>query len=35
MMIGAAVAGLLIVSLLFEMISSAPKPVEHRERRGK
>jgi hypothetical protein len=32
MLIGAGVAGLLIVSLLFEMLSSAPKPVEHRER---
>jgi hypothetical protein len=33
MIIGAAVAGFLIVSLFFEMLSSAPKPVEQRERR--
>jgi hypothetical protein len=32
MIIGAAVAGLLIVSLFFEMLSSAPKPAENRER---
>ena len=31
MMIGAAVAGLLIVALFLEMVSS-PKPVEERER---
>jgi hypothetical protein len=31
MLIGAAVAGLLIVSLFFEMLSSSPKPVEERE----
>ncbi len=30
MIIGAAVAGLLIVSLFLEMVSSAPKPVEQR-----
>jgi hypothetical protein len=34
MLIGAAVAGLLIVSLFFEMLSSAPKPAEQRERRA-
>jgi hypothetical protein len=28
MIIGAAIAGLLIVSLFFEMISSSPKPSE-------
>ncbi len=33
MIIGAAVAGLLIVSLFFEMLSSSPKPIEQRERR--
>jgi len=33
MIIGAAVAGLLIVSLFFEMLSSAPKAAEQRERR--
>jgi hypothetical protein len=33
MIIGAAVAGLLIVSLFFEMLSSAPKPAEQRVRR--
>ncbi len=32
MLVGAGIAGLLIVSLLFEMLSSAPKPVEQRER---
>jgi len=31
MLIGAAVAGLLIVSLFFEMLSSSPKPAEERE----
>ena len=30
MMIGAAIAGLLIVSLFLEMISSSPKPSEER-----
>ncbi|HVO99999.1 MAG TPA: hypothetical protein VMT15_18125 [Bryobacteraceae bacterium] len=30
MIIGAAIAGLLIVSLFFEMISSSPKPSEER-----
>jgi hypothetical protein len=33
MMIGAAVAGLLIVSLFLEMVASSPKPVEQRERK--
>ena len=28
MLIGAGIAGLLIVSLFFEMLSSSPKPVE-------
>ena len=28
MMIGAVIAGLLIVSLFFEMVASSPKPVE-------
>lgn len=28
MIIGAAIAGLLIISLFFEMISSSPKPSE-------
>jgi hypothetical protein len=32
MIIGAGVAGLLIVSLFLEMVSSSPKPVESRER---
>ncbi len=32
MIIGAAIAGLLIVSLFFEMISSSPKPSEQRRR---
>jgi len=31
MLIGAAIAGLLIVSLFFEMLSSSPKQVEERE----
>jgi len=31
MMIGAAIAGLLIVSLFLEMISSSPKPSEERQ----
>jgi len=31
MIIGAAIAGLLIVSLFFEMIASSPKRVEERE----
>lgn len=31
-MIGAAVAGLLIIALFLEMVSSGPKPVEERER---
>lgn len=30
MVIGAAIAGLLIVSLFFEMVSSSPKPSEER-----
>ena len=33
MMIGAAVAGLLIVSLFLEMVASGPKPAEEREQR--
>lgn len=33
MIIGAAIAGLLIVSLFFEMLSSSPKPIEEREGR--
>jgi hypothetical protein len=33
MIIGAAVAGLLIVSLFLEMVSSGPRPAEERERR--
>ena len=32
MIIGAAIAGLLIVSLFFEMLSSSPKPGEERRR---
>jgi hypothetical protein len=32
MIIGAAIAGLLIVSLFFEMLSSSPKPTEERRR---
>jgi hypothetical protein len=32
MIIGAAIAGLLIVSLFFEMISSSPKAAEKRRR---
>ena len=32
MMIGAAIAGLLIVSLFLEMVSSSPKPGEERRR---
>jgi hypothetical protein len=35
MIIGAAIAGLLIVSLFFEMISSSPKPSEERRRTPK
>jgi hypothetical protein len=31
MIIGAAIAGLLIISLFFEMISSSPKPSEDRQ----
>jgi hypothetical protein len=31
MIIGAAIAGLLIVSLFFEMIASSPKPSEERQ----
>lgn len=31
MIIGAAIAGLLIVSLFFEMLSSSPKPAEERD----
>lgn len=30
MIIGAAIAGLLIVSLFLEMVSSSPKPVQER-----
>jgi hypothetical protein len=30
MMIGAAIAGLLIISLFLEMVSSSPKPSEER-----
>ncbi len=30
MIIGAAIAGLLIISLFFEMIGSSPKPSEER-----
>jgi len=33
MIIGAAIAGLLIVSLFFEMVSSAPKPSEERSQK--
>jgi hypothetical protein len=33
MIIGAVVAGLLIVSLFLEMMASAPRPAEERERR--
>jgi|WetSurMetagenome_2_1015567.scaffolds.fasta_scaffold2531421_1 hypothetical protein len=33
MMIGAAVAGLLIISLFLEMVASGPKPAQERERR--
>jgi hypothetical protein len=32
MIIGAGIAGLLIVSLFFEMLSSSPKRAEERER---
>jgi len=32
MIIGAAVAGLLIVALFFEMLSSAPKAAQERDR---
>jgi hypothetical protein len=32
MIVGAAVAGLLIISLFLEMVSG-PKPVEHQDRR--
>lgn len=32
MIVGAAIAGFLIVSLFFEMISSSPKPSEERNR---
>jgi hypothetical protein len=32
MIIGAAIAGLLIVSLFFEMLGSSPKPSEERRR---
>jgi hypothetical protein len=32
MIIGAVVAGLLIVSLFFEMLSSSPKAAEQRDR---
>jgi hypothetical protein len=35
MMIGAAIAGLLIVSLFLEMLSSSPKPSEERQRMPK
>ncbi len=31
MLIGAGIAGLLIVSLFFEMLSSSPKQAEERE----
>jgi hypothetical protein len=31
MIIGAAIAGLLIISLFFEMIGSSPKPSEERQ----
>jgi hypothetical protein len=31
MIIGAAIAGLLIISLFFEMIASSPKPSEERQ----
>jgi len=31
MIIGAAIAGLLIISLFFEMIASSPKPSEDRQ----
>jgi hypothetical protein len=31
MMIGAVIAGLLIVSLFLEMVSSSPKPGEERQ----
>lgn len=30
MIIGAAIAGLLIVSLFFEMVASSPKPAQDR-----
>jgi hypothetical protein len=32
MMVGAAIAGLLIVSLFLEMVSQSPKPSEERRR---
>jgi hypothetical protein len=35
MVIGAVVAGFLIVSLFFEMVASGPKPAPERERRPK
>ena len=35
MIIGAAIAGLLIVSLFFEMLGSSPKPSEERRRAPK
>jgi hypothetical protein len=31
MLIGAVIAGLLIVSLFFEMVASSPKPIKQRE----
>ena len=34
MLIGAAIAGLVIVSLLLETFSSSPKPTEERPRRA-
>jgi|GEM_PF-1327838 len=35
MIIGAAIAGLLIVSLFFEMLASSPKPRQERQRTPK